>query len=98
MLRSLVAGTALALIASSALAQDAAKAPPVLLDQQLQEAQTQVYAAEAQRNLLIAKKLQAANVEASQQAAATAAWWNAWWLGMFPAATPTPAASAAPHK
>lgn len=97
MLRSLVAGAVLGLIASSALAQDAAKAPPVSLDQQLQEAQTQVYAAEAQRNLLFAKKLQAANVEASQQAAATAAWWAAWWSGMFPA-TPAPVASAAPQK
>jgi hypothetical protein len=88
MLKTLVAGAALALIATSALAED--KPAPPSLDQQLEQAQSQLYAAEAQRNLLYAKKFQAALAEAAQREAAKDAWWASYVKGLSPAPAAEP--------
>lgn len=103
MRKILVVGAALALFTIPALAQDPPpKVPPTVpptaaLDQQVEQSQMRLYAAQAEHYLALARRLQAANAEAATQSAATAAWWAAWWLGMYPP-TPAPAASAEPPK
>lgn len=97
MLKIFIAGATLALIATTAIAQEPPKAAAQVTDQQIERAQSRVYAAEAELNLLYARRLQAANAEAATQAVATAAWWKSWWEAMYPP-PPAPPASAAPQK
>lgn len=95
MFKSLAIGAALALVSTGVLAQEPPKGPS--LDQQVEQSQMRLYAAQADHYLALAKKFQAQAIEGAQREAAKDAWWASWWKGTYPE-TPAPSATAAPQK
>lgn len=84
MLKYLVFGAVLVFGASVGRAQEAPKAPlQPTPDQALEQAQTRLYAAQADYYAAAARKLQTDLIQARKEASDTAMWWRAWWQGMF---------------
>lgn len=79
MQKSFVLGAALALLASPAIAQPVQQLAPGMppsLDQQVEQTQNRMHAAQAEHYLAVAKKFQADLAEVSKQMAAVRAWWG----------------------